>query len=200
MTITPQMRISIVLIAVIVFVADNIQAQEEDIDAKELQCAVCRSTIEEVENVLAKINPSQDIEIGNFRLDANGDMIKKKVPLAKSEVHISDVLDNICEKMSDYVRARYKSTGELTVLNLMTPSGKMNPEISNVDIIQDGDLNKSLKFYCEEIVEEHEEPIIEIFRKGESNVINKICTESTKLCSDELPSDYDDNENEHTEL
>lgn len=33
------MRISIVLIAVIVFVADNIQAQEEDIDAKELQCA-----------------------------------------------------------------------------------------------------------------------------------------------------------------
>lgn len=70
--------------------------------------------------------------------------------MAKSEVHISDVLDNICEKMSDYVRARYKSTGELTVLNLMTPSGKMNPEISNVDIIQDGDLNKSLKFYVSE--------------------------------------------------
>lgn len=70
-----------------------------------------------------------------------------QVPLARSEVHISDILDNICEKMSDYVRARYKSNGQLTILNLVTPSGGMNPELSNVDIIQDEDLNKSLKFY-----------------------------------------------------
>lgn len=70
-----------------------------------------------------------------------------KIPLAQSEVHISDILDNICEKMSDYVRATYKSNGQLTILNLMSPSGSMNPEMSKVDIIQDGDLNKSLKYY-----------------------------------------------------
>lgn len=74
-------------------------------------------------------------------------MSRFKVPLARSEVHISDVLDGICEKMSDYVRATYKSNGRLTILNLVTPSGGMNPEMSKVDIIQDGDLNKSLKFY-----------------------------------------------------
>lgn len=70
-----------------------------------------------------------------------------KIPLAQSEVHISDVLDSICDKMSDYVRATYKSNGQLTILNLMSPSGSMNPEMSKVDIIQDGDMNKSLKYY-----------------------------------------------------
>lgn len=49
--------------------------------------------------------------------------------------------------MSDYVRATYKSNGELTILNLISPSGAMNPEMSKVDIIQDDDLNKSLKYY-----------------------------------------------------
>lgn len=40
---------------------------------------VCRSTIEEVENVLSKVDPKQDIEIGNYRLDADGNVIRKKV-------------------------------------------------------------------------------------------------------------------------
>lgn len=87
------------------------------------------------------------MEVGNFRLDGNGNMIRKKIPLAKSEIYISEVLDNICDKMEDYVRATYKSNGDLTIMKLMTESGHMNPEMSNVDIIQDDDLNKSLKYY-----------------------------------------------------
>lgn len=49
--------------------------------------------------------------------------------------------------MDDYAKARYKSSGRLTVLKMTTASGGMNPEMSNVDFIQDGDLNKSLKHY-----------------------------------------------------
>lgn len=87
------------------------------------------------------------MEIGNFRLDADGNVIKKKIPLSRSEIHISDVLDDICNRMDDYVRAKYKSNGKLTIMKLMTESGQMNPDMSIVDIIQDGDLNKSLKHY-----------------------------------------------------
>jgi len=49
--------------------------------------------------------------------------------------------------MNDYVRANKKSNNHLTLINLMSPLGAMNPEISQVDIIQDGDLNKSLPHY-----------------------------------------------------
>lgn len=71
----------------------------------------------------------------------------KMVSQSKSEIHLSDLADTICNKMDDYVRAKWKSNGQLTVLRLIEPSGGMNPDISEVDIIQDGDLNKSLKYY-----------------------------------------------------
>lgn len=56
-------------------------------------------------------------------------------------------MDTICEKMDDYARATSKKTGELKLVKLMLDEGGMNPEISNVDLIQDSDLNKSLKFH-----------------------------------------------------
>jgi hypothetical protein len=70
-----------------------------------------------------------------------------KVPLSQSEMHILILLDSICAKLNDYVRATRKSDNKLVIFNLMSPSGGMNPIMSEVDIIQDGDLNKSLEHY-----------------------------------------------------
>lgn len=49
--------------------------------------------------------------------------------------------------MDDYAKARYKSNGKLTIMRMTTPDGGMNPEMSSVDFVQDGDLNKSLKHF-----------------------------------------------------
>lgn len=49
--------------------------------------------------------------------------------------------------MDDYAKAKYKKTKQLTVMKMMIPGGGMNPEMSAVDFIQDGDLNKSLKHF-----------------------------------------------------
>ncbi|KOC67519.1 Protein canopy like protein 2 [Habropoda laboriosa] len=185
---------SIIIIFSLLFI--NTFVKSTKIDSKFLKCLVCRSTVKEIEGELTKIDPSIEIEIGNYRLDAQGNIIHKKVPLAQSEVHISDVLDNICEKMSDYVRATYKSNGQLTILNLMGPSGGMNPEMSKVDIIQDADLNKSLKYYCEGIVEEFEDSIISLFRRKENNIKKQLCTNAAKLCN---PTDFSYEDDEDVE-
>lgn len=34
-----------------------------------------------------------------------------------------------------------------------------------------------------------EDDIVKYFRDGETDVVNKVCTESSKFCSDELPAD-----------
>jgi hypothetical protein len=62
-------------------------------------------------------------------------------------MHLTEVLETICNKMDDYVRATYKTSGELTLLRLIGADGQMNPDLSHVDIVQDSDLNRSLKFY-----------------------------------------------------
>lgn len=53
--------------------------------------------------------------------------------------------------MDDYVKAKYKSNKQLTIMKLTTASGGMNPEMSAVDFVQDGDLNKSLKHFVSKI-------------------------------------------------
>lgn len=56
-------------------------------------------------------------------------------------------MDSICEKMDDYVRAKNKTSGKIEIIPLITESGVMNPDFSKYEIVQDSDLNKSLKFY-----------------------------------------------------
>lgn len=54
--------------------------------------------------------------------------------------------------MDDYAKARYKDTRKLTVLKMMTESGGMNPDMSLVDFVYDGDLNKSLEHFVSSII------------------------------------------------
>lgn len=49
--------------------------------------------------------------------------------------------------MDDYAKARFKSNRTLTVMKLTSSDGGMNPLMTSVDFIQDGDLNKSLKHF-----------------------------------------------------
>lgn len=49
--------------------------------------------------------------------------------------------------MDDYAKAKYKKNQQLAVLKLTSDDGMLNPEMSKVDFVQDGDLNKSLKHF-----------------------------------------------------
>lgn len=49
--------------------------------------------------------------------------------------------------MDDYAKARHKATRKLLVLKIVTEQGTMNPLMSSVDFVQDGDLNKSLEHF-----------------------------------------------------
>lgn len=186
-----QMKVLLIIVAALQTLAF---VNSTEIDSKFLRCLVCRSTMDELKAELGKLDPSIQIEIGNYRMDAEGNTIMKKLPAARSEIHISDTIDEICEKMSDYVRATNKITGQLTILNLMSPTGGMNPAMSEVDLIQDSDLNKSLKYYCEGIVEEFEDSIISLFREGDTEVRRKLCTDTAQLCS---PDDFLEEDDVH---
>ncbi|XP_067003665.1 protein seele [Anabrus simplex] len=164
-----------------------------EVDSKDLRCLVCRAVVEEIENIIQKVDPRKKVDVGSYRLDSDGNQKHKTVPYARSEVHLTEVMDTVCNKMDDYVRATYKSSGELTILKLITEAGTMNPDMSRVDIIQDSDLNKSLKFYCDGIVEENDDAILKFFGKNEENIDIKLCTDYAKLCSQSI-SDHEDYE------
>lgn len=87
--------------------------------------------------------------------------------------------------MDDYAKARYKDTGRLTVLKLMSDSGGMNPEMSKVDFVQDGDLNKSLKHFCLEVLEDNEEHVLSLFMGPDvENMELELCSKKAGYCEE----------------
>lgn len=85
--------------------------------------------------------------MGGHRLDVDGNYKHKSIAQAKSELHLSELIDGVCNKMDNYIRALWKSNGTLTLFAMLNPDGIMNADFDSVDIIQDEDLNKSLKYY-----------------------------------------------------
>ena len=57
------------------------------------------------------------------------------------------VVETVCKGFEDYAQAKYKSSGEPTIIRIMTHEGNMNPLMSQVDMVPDEDLNTRLKFY-----------------------------------------------------
>lgn len=180
---------------------------------------VCEATMEELHEMVSNIDPDLRVDVGNYRIDSAGNFERKTIPIFQSETHLSEIVETVCQKMDDYVKARRKSNGQLTVMKLVV-DGTMNPESSQVDFVQDDDLNKSLKYYvrlqvissifasfcayicykesnnsmlqCEGLLEDHEDDIIQHYVKNSTDIDIRICSLEAKLCSKTLPDPNDD--------
>jgi len=151
-------------------------------DSTDLKCEVCCRLVEEIQRNVSSVDAANIVQVSNFRLDGNGDQIKQTVPLARTQLYLTEVMDSVCEKMNDYVRATYKKNGTLTVMPLIL-DGKMNPLMSEVDVVQDSDLNKSLQYFCEEIVDDIEEDLINFIKsEDDDHLVHSICTNVMQLC------------------
>ncbi|XP_017147099.1 protein seele [Drosophila miranda] len=173
-------------------------AQGYSFTSKEVKCHVCKATVIELEEAIAKEDANKKVDVSGFRLDAKGNSVSKRVRLIKSEMFLTELMEKICEKMDDYLKATYKSNGKFTLLKMIV-NGQMNPESSLVDFVQDGDLNKSLGHFCNEVLEDNDEIFLKAFQAEElgKDLDIKICSEQAKYC-DEAPvqDEYDFGEKE----
>ncbi|XP_030380683.1 protein seele [Scaptodrosophila lebanonensis] len=153
--------------------------------SKEVKCHVCKATVQELEDAIAKEDAHKMVDVSGFRLDAHGNSISKRVRFVKSEMFLTELMEKICEKMEDYLKATYKSNGKFTLLKMIV-NGKMNPESSLVDFVQDGDLNKSLGHFCLEVLEDNEDAFLKEFQAEDvgNDLDIKICSEQAKYCED----------------
>lgn len=166
---------------------------------KEVKCLTCKATVDEIRIAQSKVDPKKKAEVKSGRFQLDGTTSGQLIEFRKSEQYLTELFEGdegVCKIMDDYAKAKYKSDGSLTVLKMMTETGGMNPLMSEVDFVQDQDLNKSLKHYCLEILDEYDELFLEYFMADSlpANLVDQICTERTKLCAlqaDEEPEEQD---------
>lgn len=170
-----QFRLNIFVFTAVVMVAVVADSDR----ASELKCLVCENLISEMDKAVRKVNPKTEMNVGSINSN-------KKIQYLRSETHLTDVMDLLCKNFEEYAEATYKDTGKRTIIRFLDEHGNMDPDMSKVDFVQTEDLNKGLKFYCQLIVEEHEDHIFEAFHdEGPTTqeLIDTICHSENAPCS-----------------
>ncbi|OCT73865.1 hypothetical protein XELAEV_18032829mg [Xenopus laevis] len=164
------------------FLSSHVEGKRDPI----LYCGACRALVDELLYEIRKVNPKKTVDVGSFRISPDGKQEQNKVPFAKSELYLTDVLEEICEKMNDYGLYVDPTTQEKSYKRF---APRDNEGIGSVDFKNfqfNPEESNSLKYACERVVEEHEDEVLSVITKENDNLADKLCTEETGLCKEYL--------------
>ncbi|KAJ7322160.1 hypothetical protein JRQ81_018447 [Phrynocephalus forsythii] len=86
------------LLLLLALFSDTVKGQRDP----EVFCGACKALADELAYDIKKIGPRRTVDSGTFRINPDGTRGKKKIPFAKSETFLTDVLENVCDRMNDY--------------------------------------------------------------------------------------------------
>ncbi|NWR39826.1 CNPY2 protein, partial [Tachuris rubrigastra] len=157
--------------------------------SQDLHCGACRALVDELEWEISQVDPRKTIQMGSFRINPDGSQSVVEVPYARSEAHLTELLERVCEKMKEYGEKMDPATHRKSYVRVISHDGtKMN--LSGVKF--DGDVTSSLKFACESIAEEYEDELIEFLSHEAENVKDRLCSKRTDLCDHALHIPHDE--------
>ncbi|XP_077644763.1 protein canopy homolog 2 isoform X1 [Lonchura striata] len=144
--------------------------------SQDLHCGACRALVDELEWEIAQVDPRKTIQMGSFRINPDGSQSVVEVPYARSEAHLTELLERVCEKMKEYGERADPATQRKSYVRVISHDGtKM--DLAGVKF--DGDVTSSLKFACESIAEEYEDELIEFLSHEAENVKDRLCSKRT---------------------
>ncbi|XP_042353970.1 protein canopy-1 [Plectropomus leopardus] len=153
---------------------------------KVLYCSACKAIVDELNHSISQVDPKKTINVGSFRLNPDGTMTDKKVPLARSETHLSELLDGVCNSMSDYALHVDPDTQHKQYKRFAPRSSGATGDFPDLKNFQFTGLEESnpLKFACETLVEELEDDIISLFSQDSEHVHEELCNRLSEYCND----------------
>ncbi|XP_062385040.1 protein canopy-1 [Sardina pilchardus] len=148
-----------------------------------LYCSACMAIADELNYSISQTDPKKTIDVGGFRLKPDGSLTDKKVPFARSETQLTELLEGVCNSMSDYALHVDPDTKEKSYKRFAPRSngGGDFPDFNNFKF--DGpEGSNALKFACETVVEELEDDIISLFANESEHIADKLCGEISGYC------------------
>lgn len=94
-----------------------------NVDNKRVKCLVCRATVDEVRQAQAKVEKHKKAEVRAGRFQPDGSLSGELIEFRKSEQYLTELFEGeegICKVMDDYAKAKFKTTGKLTILKMFT--------------------------------------------------------------------------------
>uniref|UniRef100_UPI00358E6FDC protein canopy homolog 2-like isoform X2 n=1 Tax=Myxine glutinosa TaxID=7769 RepID=UPI00358E6FDC len=149
----------------------------------------CRALVDELSWAVEQVDPKKTIQVGSFRINPDGSQTIAEVPYARSETHLLELMDHVCENMADYGQTEQGPGGRKSFVRL---SGRVGEKLDLVNVTISSETTKMLKFACESIVEEYEDDVIALFVHGAENVTDKFCSSKTDFCDEAVHTTHDE--------
>lgn len=156
---------------------------------QDMKCGACRALVDEMDWAISQVDPKKMIQTGSFRINPDGSQSVREVPFSRSEGHLLELMEEVCEKMNDYGEHVDPVTNRKTYVRHASRDGTA---MDLSDVAFDSRVTSSLKFACETIVEQYEDELIEFFSHEIDNVKDKLCSKRTDLCDHALKIPHDE--------
>jgi len=168
-------------------------SKKNKVYTSEYKCDVCKAIVEEIEHDISKVDPAKTIQVGSFRVDPNGKTRTVQKKYARSETHVSELVDDVCGKISENYIEFDDDKKTKRMKRLTTMDGKINGNIDYNQLMEDvknggeGDITKkgkTIKFQCNKVVEQMEDDLMEYFQNDDEDKpdAHTMCAELTDYC------------------
>ncbi|XP_053114967.1 protein canopy homolog 1 isoform X5 [Hemicordylus capensis] len=104
-----------------------------------------------------------------------------KVPFAKSETFLTDVLEKICDRMNDY-QLQDDPVTQKKIFKRYAPRKDEPIYAEYKKYFFYSDAYKPLKYACETIIEQYEDEIFSLIAQEADFLADKLCIEKSGLC------------------
>ena len=141
------------------------------------KCAACKAVAGELEIGLSKERPRNHLDM-RHRLDSKGQRQGKLIDYRISELRVVELLDGLCDKMQDYTLKIFPDS------HLWVKVGNWDDLITNKQEARA--YSKDISSYCGRLLEETEDELSELIRKGSvvvGGVTKVLCQDLSKHCS-----------------
>ncbi|XP_023525225.1 protein canopy-1-like [Cucurbita pepo subsp. pepo] len=160
------------------------------VDCIDDKCAACNAVAEEIERGLSNEKPRNHLDM-RHRLDSKGQRKGKVIDYRVSELRVVELLDGLCENMQDYTIDKTDSTGQqwIKVDNWDNLANKQEARA----------YSKDISTYCGRLLEEAEDDLAELIKKGSiraGNVSKVLCHDLSRHCSKASGAQLNDNDDE----
>ncbi|XP_042327361.1 protein canopy homolog 1 isoform X1 [Sceloporus undulatus] len=141
----------------------------------------CKALADELAYDIKKIGPKRTVNSGTYRINPDGTRGKKKIPFAKSETFLTDVLEKICERMNDY-QLQDDPVTKKKIFKRYAPRKDEPIYAEYKKYFFYSDAYKPLRYACETIIEQYEDEIFSLIAQEADFLADKLCIEKSGLC------------------
>ncbi|GMR43001.1 hypothetical protein PMAYCL1PPCAC_13196, partial [Pristionchus mayeri] len=140
-----------------------------------LECGACMLVVTEVEKGVKAVDPKKTIDSGSFRVNPKGEQVGlQKVPFARSNGHIVELLEKACDRTTDYRHVVNKLTGKMVYVNK-----------DSTWLTGDSSLGMQSKLHgaCNDFIDDRGDELEKFFVKEREDPTRELCLKMLAVCT-----------------